>query len=286
MSAAVSGIFSTCSSKAQYSTVQYSTISVPHLVAHGPLELLDGVHLVSAGEGREGGRLLALDRGVELVLGPAPRPALAQRPGLGHLVIAPRPPRHALCKTPQYSAVQYSTVQSAAISSRGLWAEKSFPKKLGKRIKDILLTLSNTKADSQGCEHEAHHGDEDGEGGPQPEAGQHGGEAGALVGGLTGSRERGEGVGGAGGARVVVRGHPQVVGGAGAQPAQRVHVLQLQTVGHCKQGSEVTAAPSSPAYPWSRPGRSSACTLSRSRGWGRRAAARCPASARRGCCWP
>ena len=41
---------------------------------------------------------------------------------------------------------------------------------LGNRIKDILLTFPNTKTDSQGGEHEAEHGDDDGERGSEPEA--------------------------------------------------------------------------------------------------------------------
>ncbi len=73
--------------------------SVAHqgnLRSDGALELLDGVHLVAAaGEGSQGGRLLPLDRGVELLL--QQRVPGVHSGGLGHLVIAPRPLGDLLC---------------------------------------------------------------------------------------------------------------------------------------------------------------------------------------------
>ena len=70
---------------------------ISNLRSDGSLELLDGVHLVApgAGEGGEGGRLLSLDRGVELLLQQGvPR---VHGGGLGHLVITPRPLGDLLC---------------------------------------------------------------------------------------------------------------------------------------------------------------------------------------------
>ena len=68
-----------------------------NLRSDGALELLDGVHLVAAaaGEGRQGGRLLPLDGGVELLLEQGV-PGV-HGGGLGHLVIAPRPLGDLLC---------------------------------------------------------------------------------------------------------------------------------------------------------------------------------------------
>ena len=66
-----------------------------YLGPDGALELLDGVHLVAAGKGCEGGRLLALDCGVELLL--QQRVPCVHRGWLGHLVVSPRPLWDLLC---------------------------------------------------------------------------------------------------------------------------------------------------------------------------------------------
>ena len=72
-------------------------VYISNLRSHGSLELLDGVHLVApgAGEGGEGGRLLSLDRGVELLL--QQRVSSVHGGGLGHLIIAARPLGNLLC---------------------------------------------------------------------------------------------------------------------------------------------------------------------------------------------
>ena len=113
-------------------------------------------------------------------------------------------------------------------------SKKVFPRTLEIGLEIILLTFPNTKTDSQRGQDQTQHRDDDGESRSEAETLQDPGQASPRVGRLPLGVEAGEVVEAAGGARVVVSRHLQVVGGPGLQTSDAVHILQLQVVCHCR----------------------------------------------------
>ena len=111
--------------------------------------------------------------------------------------------------------------------------KKFSPRSLEIGLEIILLTFPNTKTDSQRGQDQTQHRDDDGESRSEAETLQDPGQASSRVGRLSLGVEAGEVVEAAGGARVVVSRHLEVIRSSRLESSDAVDVLQLQVVGHC-----------------------------------------------------
>ena len=107
--------------------------------------------------------------------------------------------------------VRPENYQLTTETGRSKWKVKSFPKNLGKRIRDILLTFSNTETDSERGEDKTEDRDDDGEDGSEAEAVEDPGQASPGLGGAAPGVQSGEVVELGGGPRVIVCSHLQVL---------------------------------------------------------------------------
>ena len=96
----------------------------------------------------------------------------------------------------------------------------------------ILLTFPNTKTHSQRGQNQTEHGDDDRESRPEAETLEDPGQSSSRVGRLSLGVEAGEVVEAAGGPRVVVGRHLQIILRIGCQTPNGVPGLRLEVVGH------------------------------------------------------